>query len=238
MLVFTRHKHKHIKCQRIHFFLKFWVRTYFNRKCHLIFSCVNITHITYKFRISMNQQIIVNILGVDKLGILSEISACVHDKCCNILDSRHAIYGKDFSLSMIVEGTQSAITKLELQMGSLCMQHDLLSMIKRTSGHSKQNLEQLINLEFSGEDAKGIIKQVTGFIAQRQVSVSAFRQKTFIDKTTNVENVRCKMVLSATKELNLVHFDEEIKQLMCQLGLSGKVTYNKIKEENEHIESW
>ncbi len=139
---------------------------------------------------------------------------------------------------MIVEGTQSAITKLELQMASLCMQHGLLSMIKRTSGHAKQNLEQLINLEFSGEDAKGIIKQVTGFIAQRQVSVSAFRQKTFIDKTTNIENVRCKMVLSATKELNLVNFDEEIKQLMCQLGLSGKVTYNEIKEENEHIESW
>ncbi len=186
----------------------------------------------------MKQQVIVNIVGTDKLGILSEISACVHDKCCNILDSRHAIYGTDFSLSMIVEGTQSAITKLELQLSSLCMQHELLSMIKRTSGHAKQNLEQLINLEFSGEDAKGIIKKVTGFLAQRQVSVSAFRQRTFIDKTTNVENVRCKMVLSAMKKLDLVSFDEEIKQLMCNLGLSGKVTHNEIKEENEHIESW
>jgi glycine cleavage system transcriptional repressor len=186
----------------------------------------------------MNQQIIVNILGADKLGILSEISACMHDKCCNILDSRHAIYGTDFSLSMIVEGTQAAITKLEVQLSSLCMKYELLSMIKRTSGHAKQNLEQLINLEFSGEDAKGIITRVTAFLAKRQVSVSAFRQRTFIDKTTNVENVRCKMVLSATKELDLGNFDEEIKQLMCKLGLSGKVTHNEIKEENEHIESW
>ena len=186
----------------------------------------------------MNQQIIVNILGPDKLGILSDISAVVHDKCCNILDSRHAIYGKDFSLSMIVEGSQSAITKLELQLSTLCMEHDLLSMIKRTSGHAKQSLEQLINLEFSGEDAKGIIKQVTGFLAQRQVSVSAFRQRTFIDKETQLECVKCKMVLSATKALDLVCFDDEIKQLMCTLGLSGKVTHNEIKEENEHIESW
>jgi glycine cleavage system transcriptional repressor len=186
----------------------------------------------------MNQQIIVNILGADKLGILSEISACVHDKSCNILDSRHAIYGTDFSLSMIVEGTQSAITKLEVQLSSLCMKYDLLSMIKRTSGHAKQNLEQLINLEFSGEDAKGIITRVTAFLAGRQVSVSAFRQRTFIDKITNIENVKCKMVLSATKELDLSNFDEEIKQLMCKLGLSGKVTHNEIKEENEHIESW
>jgi glycine cleavage system transcriptional repressor len=93
-------------------------------------------------------------------------------------------------------------------------------------------------LEFSGEDAKGIITRVTAFLAERQVSVSAFRQRTFIDKTTNVENVKCKMVLSATKELDLGNFDEEIKQLMCKLGLSGKVTHNEIKEENEHIESW
>jgi glycine cleavage system transcriptional repressor len=186
----------------------------------------------------MNQQIIVNILGPDKLGILSEISACVHDKCCNILDSRHAIYGTDFSLSMIVEGTQSAITKLELQLSILCMEHGLLSMIKRTSGHAKQNLEQLINLEFTGQDAKGIIRQVTGFLAERKVSVSAFRQGMFTDKTSGVESLKCKMVLSATKELDLTVFDNEIKQLMCKLGLSGKVTHNEIKEENEHIESW
>ncbi|MFT5276700.1 MAG: glycine cleavage system transcriptional repressor [Granulosicoccus sp.] len=186
----------------------------------------------------MNQQIIVNILGADKLGILSEISACVHDKCCNILDSRHAIYGTDFSLSMIVEGTQSAITKLELQLSSLCMQHDLLSMIKRTSKHSKQNLEQLIHLEFTGEDTKGIINQVAQFLARRHVSVSAFRQKTYTSKATELNSIKCKMVLSATKNIDLVIFDEEIKLLMCKLGLSGKVTHNEIKEENEHIESW
>jgi glycine cleavage system transcriptional repressor len=186
----------------------------------------------------MSQQIIVNIVGPDKLGILSEISACVHQRCCNILDSRHAIYGTDFSLSMIVEGTQSAITKLELQLANLCMQRDLLSMIKRTSRHSKQNLEQLIHLEFTGEDTKGIINTVAQFLTLRHVSVSAFRQKTYTNKQTDVSNIKCKMVLSATKDIDLMVFDEEIKQLMCSLGLSGKVTHNEIKEENEHIESW
>jgi glycine cleavage system transcriptional repressor len=184
----------------------------------------------------MNQQIIINIIGADKIGILSEISACVHEKCCNILDSRHAIYGTDFSLSMIVEGKQSAITKLELQLSSLCMQHELLSMIKRTKKHAQQNLEQLIHLEFSGEDTKGIINKVTHFLAQRHISVSTFRQKTYTQENTN--STKCKMVLNATKDINLVLFDEEIKQLMCNLGLSGKITHNEIKEENEHIESW
>ncbi|MBF7072872.1 glycine cleavage system transcriptional repressor [Glaciecola sp. MH2013] len=186
----------------------------------------------------MKQQVIVNILGTDKLGILSIISACVNDGNCNILDSRHAIYGRDFSLSMIVEGSHAAITKLEMQLSSLCVEHDLLSMMKRTSGHAKQNLEQLINLEFVGADAVGIIQRVTTFLTERQVSVSALRQKTYNDKSTNTEHVKCKMVLSATRQLDLADFDSELKTLMCSLGLHGKVTHNEIKEENEHIESW
>jgi glycine cleavage system transcriptional repressor len=46
------------------------------------------------------------------------------------------------------------------------------------------------------------------------------------------------MVLSAPKEVDLIAFDSEVKTLMCSLGLSGKVTHNEVKEENEHIESW
>jgi glycine cleavage system transcriptional repressor len=186
----------------------------------------------------MKHQVIVNVLGPDKLGILSEISACVHEKCCNILDSRHAIYGQDFSLSMIVEGTLSAITKFEMALSALCIEHDLLSMIKRTSGHAKQNLEQLVHLEFAGEDTAGLIQKVTTFLAKNRVSVSALRQKTYTDITTHKQSVKCKMVLSAPKEVDLIAFDSEVKTLMCSLGLSGKVTHNEVKEENEHIESW
>jgi len=186
----------------------------------------------------MKQQLIVNILGPDKLGMLSEISACVNDKCCNILDSRHAIYGHDFSLTMIVDGSQAAISKLELQLSSVCMQHDLLSMMKRTSGHHKQNLAQLIHFEFSGIDAEGILRKVTSFLTQKSVSISALRQKTYIDKTNRAENLRCKMVLSAPKNIDFIKFDNEIKSLMSDLCLSGKITHHDLKEENEHIESW
>ena len=47
------------------------------------------------------QQLIVTILGSDKTGILSEIASTVSEAQCNILDSRQAIYGQEFSLTMI-----------------------------------------------------------------------------------------------------------------------------------------
>ena len=110
-------------------------------------------------------QLIVTIVGTDKSGILSEIATSVAEAQCNILDSRQAIYGREFSLTMIIEGTQSAITKAECTLPALFQRLDLLSMRKRTSHHEKQNLANLLNVEFSGEDTAGLIKAVTGFLS-------------------------------------------------------------------------
>lgn len=186
----------------------------------------------------MKQQLIVNILGADKLAVLCEISSCVSEKCCNILDSRHAKYGQDFSLTMIVEGSKSAICKLELELSSLCVEHELLSMMKRTSDHLKQNIEQLIHFEFKGADSAGILKKLSEFFTASGISISALRQKTYLGADNKVENLKCKMVLSAPKELDLTAFDEDIKELMGSLCLAGKITHHNLKEENEHIESW
>ena len=51
---------------------------------------------------------------------------------------------------MIIEGLQSSVTRAEIVLPQLCQQHDLLSMMKRTSEHSKQNIEHLLSLEFNG----------------------------------------------------------------------------------------
>ena len=96
----------------------------------------------------MSQQLIINFLGVDKPGLLSAIATSVNDASCNILDSRQAIFGQELSLTMIIEGTQAAITRFELIIPTLCQSLDLLAMMKRTKHHEKQHLAHLINIEF------------------------------------------------------------------------------------------
>jgi glycine cleavage system transcriptional repressor len=184
----------------------------------------------------MKAQLIVNVLGTDKLGILSEISGCISDNNCNIMDSRHAIYGQDFSVTMIVSGLESDITRLEVDISQLCLEHELLCMMKRTSGHVKQNIEQLVTLKFAGEDASGVMRSVTRLLAQEHVSVNAVRQKvSTIDDHCFLE---CKMILSAPTDLDLVEFDRKVKAALHGLGMSGRISHQQMKEDNEYIESW
>lgn len=184
----------------------------------------------------MNEQLIVNVLGADKLGILSEIAACISDNNCNILDSRHAIYGVDFSVTMIVSGSETAITRLEVAISQWCVEQDLLCMMKRTSGHIKQNIEQIISLKFAGEDSSGILLSVTRILAQDKVSVSAVRQQ--VSTQDDKCFVECKMILSAPNDLDLVQFDSKVKKALHALGLSGRISHQQTKDNNEYIETW
>lgn len=184
----------------------------------------------------MNHQLIITIIGKNSLRALSNITACISQQNCNILDSRHAQYGTDFSLTLIVSGKQNAVTLLEIEMSSLCVRDDLLCMMKRTTGHKKQNIEQVLRLSFSGKDASGVMHQVTQALAQLGVSVSAIRQKTIVEPEQTI--LECKMILTTPKSTDLVLFDENIKALLNKMGLHGKISHKPIKENDEYTESW
>ena len=170
----------------------------------------------------MKLQLIVTILGLNRPGILSTVAECVAEAGCNILDSRQAIMGKDFSLTMIIEGKQTAITKAEIMIPQLSQQHDLLSMLKRTSEHCKQNIEHLCSLEFSGADSLGIVKAVTAVFAEFEVSVTALRQQTYVNAANGTNMMRCKMMLSAPEHANLNLLRLSLDRTLESLGLQGK----------------
>lgn len=186
----------------------------------------------------MKSQLIVTFLGAEKRGILSEIAKTVGHANCNILDSRQAVYGKDFSLTMIIEGTGASISKAEYLIPLLCQHHDLLSMMKRTSHHEKQNLECLYDVEFSGVDASGVMNSVTNFFTERNINISAFRQKTFPDSATSKPMMKCKMVLSLSKDVDIDELSLSLENLFESLNLKGILKDTHNKEQHENASSW
>jgi glycine cleavage system transcriptional repressor len=181
-------------------------------------------------------QLIVTLLGTDKSGILSEIATAVSQAQCNILDSRQAVYGREFSLTMIIEGSQSAITKAECTLPAVIQRLDLLSMMKRTSHHEKQNLANLLNVEFSGQDAAGLIQSVTGFFADRDAIISAFRQRTYQESDHNV--MQCKFVVSIPTSESFEQLESDLMTLFASLNVTGKVVDKQKKDPNENTTSW
>ncbi|MGS2719955.1 glycine cleavage system protein R [Paraglaciecola aestuariivivens] len=176
----------------------------------------------------MPQQLIVTILGQDQLGVLSTLADTVSGVGCNILDSRQAVYGQDFSLTMIIEGSQSAIAQAECLLPQTCHKHNLLSMMKRTKQHCKQNLEHLADVIIVGKSAPGAIDQITAFFSQRHISVSAFRLK-FVElqeNSTEQKQMKCKMVISIPHQLEVSEIESALQKLLEPLKLQGTIKPN------------
>jgi len=179
--------------------------------------------------LKMTQQLIITILGSDQFGVLSKLADTVSGVGCNILDSRQAVYGQDFSLTMIIEGSQSAITQAECLLPQTCQKHNLLSMMKRTKKHCKQNLEHLADVIIHGESTPGLIDQITDFFKQHNISVSAFRLK-FLDKNENDSasdnHMKCKMVISIPHDLEVEKIEHALQALLQPLNLEASIKQN------------
>lgn len=178
---------------------------------------------------TMPQQLIITILGAEQSGVLSKLADTVSGVGCNILDSRQAIYGQDFSLTMIIEGSQSAITQAECLLPQTCQQHNLLSMMKRTKQHCKQNLEHIADVIVRGKSTPGLIDQLTHFFGQYKISVSAFRLK-FLDQDSeqpqSSEQMKCKMVISIPHEVAVEQFEVAFHEMLLPLNLHGSIKRN------------
>ena len=97
-------------------------------------------------------------------------------------------------------------------------------MMKRTSHHEKQNLDHLYDVEYSGVDSHGLLRSVTRFFAERNVSISAFRQRTFTNKQSGQEMMRCKFIVNTPDTLDIALLRQEADELFSSIGLTGSIT--------------
>ncbi|GAL30571.1 glycine cleavage system transcriptional antiactivator GcvR [Vibrio variabilis] len=61
----------------------------------------------------MNQYLVITAVGTDRPGICNEVVHLVANAGCNIIDSRIAMFGNEFTLIMLISGTPSYITRVE-----------------------------------------------------------------------------------------------------------------------------
>lgn len=107
-------------------------------------------------------------MGSDRTGCVSELTKLASECGCNILDSRMAIFGLEFTFIMLLEGDARAINKIEIKLPPIANSLELITMMKRTSGHKSYDLVQHYQAEYAGIDQPGVLKAVTAFFATRK----------------------------------------------------------------------
>ena len=61
----------------------------------------------------MSQYLVLNAMGADRTRSVSELTKLACECGCNIIDSRMAIFGLEFTLIMLLNGSAKAINQIE-----------------------------------------------------------------------------------------------------------------------------
>ena len=175
----------------------------------------------------MSQYLVLTAMGSDRTGCVSELTKLASECGCNILDSRMAIFGLEFTFIMLLTGDNRAINKIETRLPMVAHSLELITMMKRTSGHKSYDLVEHYQADCTGTDQPGILQAMTAFFATRKIDISSL--KSDIDPKNS--NMSLSISIAVTQKISIDDIESDFLQLCEQLGVQGcikEMSHNQV----------
>ncbi|UJF19786.1 glycine cleavage system transcriptional repressor [Vibrio sp. SS-MA-C1-2] len=126
----------------------------------------------------MEHYLVITAVGTNRQGISNQITHHISECNCNIVDSRIANFGAEFTLIMLLSGNNNSLSRVEATLPLVGQQHDLLIVMKRTSKHTAIDSSHRAVIKAQLDDTPGIIQQYTEFLASRTIDISTLKTDT------------------------------------------------------------
>lgn len=162
------------------------------------------------------QHLVLTAIGKDKTGLVSELTGLVNECHCNILDSKMALFGSEFSMIMLLAGDGPSLSQLEMRLPQLAMQLNLLTMMKRTTAHNEANKPQFV-LQLEGPDQAGTIKTLTSYLAENAVLVRSLKSAT--RKVEQQDWQSAEIVIELNDSTELMSFSQGFEKVCHSLEM-------------------
>lgn len=166
----------------------------------------------------MSNHLVITAMGSDRPGIVSKFARLASECDCDIVDSRMALFGNEFTLIMMLSGSWASITKMETQLPALSVELELMTVMKRTSKHTAQNYISRLQVTFTGQDQRGTMKKITQFLAERSLDLAAMRSHAEEDAQGNP----CQHVfltINVPEKVELDKLESSINELAAEMSL-------------------
>jgi glycine cleavage system transcriptional repressor len=170
----------------------------------------------------MAQQLVVTAIGADRTGIVSQLARLVSDCNCNIVDSRMAIFGNEFTFIMLLSGDAAAISKIEYILPSSAFELNLLTMTKRTSSRLLPQLSAPYIIEYTGIDKVGTLGAISSLLAEHQVYIAALRSETIHPNVDGPAHTHTTMTVQLPTEMDVENLRTLVMKKLEKMHLTGK----------------
>ncbi|MCG9696783.1 ACT domain-containing protein [Shewanella sp. Isolate11] len=170
----------------------------------------------------MSNHLVVTALGSDRPGIVSRFARLASECDCDIVDSRMALFGNEFTLIMMISGAWTSITKMETSLSTLSVELGLLTVMKRTSKHTPLNFVSRLLVTLNGQDQRGTMGKLTQFLADRSLDLAAVRSHA--EENAQGEPIQTvSLTINVPEKVEIDKLELSLHELAHQMNLSCSI---------------
>lgn len=166
---------------------------------------------------TLANQLVVTAIGEDRPGIVSELTKLVSETNCNIIDSRIAILGSEFTFIMLLSGDMAGISRVEHLLPVKSMELGLLTMMKRTSQHQEKDYKAGYKLTYTGPDTPGTLSKITQLMADYQVNIAALKSDSVEQDGLLV--MRSEIDINFSREVDETEFKHQLEIIFSKTNV-------------------
>ncbi|MGL4205274.1 MAG: ACT domain-containing protein [Aeromonadaceae bacterium] len=126
----------------------------------------------------MDHYLVVTAMGEDRHGIVNQVTHHISACGCNIVDSRLAILGSEFTFTMLLSGDWNAISQIEHTLPRRSHELALVTVMKRTHPAPPKHYPLWADAELLIRDEPGIISHCTQFFNDQGWDIHALQSET------------------------------------------------------------
>ncbi len=183
----------------------------------------------------MSQYLVITAIGTDRPGICNRIVQMVGQYQGNIIDSRIALFGSEFTLTMLISGSQNTIARIETQFPVLGQEHGLITLTKRTTSHKQSEKFYRIEAHIQAEDRCGLTEQFTQFFAEREIGLFSLSAQTLYKETKDLAKDHFRIVIVAHLDSTypVQPLEQAFEQLCSSLSVEGQLSILQTEHTTE-----
>ena len=170
---------------------------------------------------TMESYLVVSALGEDRPGLVKALASAVAESGCSIKDSRMAVLGSDFAMSMLVVGNWSAIAKFESALPRLSEKLGLTSQSRRSQARTASRTHLPYAVEVVALDHAGIVYDVADFFARRDINIEDLYTASYPAPHTGAPMFSLHMTVGIPSDLAIAAIRGEFMDFCDDLNLDA-----------------
>jgi len=172
----------------------------------------------------MTTKLVISALGVDRPGIVNELSNVIYTHDLNIEDSRMTVLGGEFAVLLLVSGEQSSIDQFQKISSEVEHSLQMRLLIKATSDTTSVGDSIPYSVEVAALDNPGIVNNIANFFSSRNINIVNLETERYAAPHTGSPMFALHMTIGISAETNIANLRDEFSNICDELNLDAELT--------------